>query len=68
MVSIGGGYHFTPALKIGGQVNNLFNARDHDIDYYYTSRLQGEPAQGVNDIHFHVIEPINGRITLSYSY
>jgi hypothetical protein len=25
--------------------------------YYYTSRLSGEPAEGVNDIHFHPVEP-----------
>ena len=26
------------------------------MDYHYTSRLRGEPAAGVNDIHFHTIE------------
>ena len=68
VVSVGAGYHITHRLKVSGQVNNLFNSKDHDIDYLYSSRLQGEPAVGVADIHFHVIEPINGRVTLSYSY
>ena len=68
VVNIGAGYHLTRNLKIAGQINNLFDSKDHDIDYYYTSRLQGEPAAGVAGIHFHVIEPINGRIILSYSY
>ncbi|HET8625734.1 MAG TPA: hypothetical protein VFM14_19415 [Gemmatimonadales bacterium] len=38
-------------------VLNVANARHADIQYYYTSRLPGEPAQGVEDIHFHPVEP-----------
>ncbi|GAC1624938.1 MAG: TonB-dependent receptor [Nevskia sp.] len=68
VVNVGIGYRLTQKLKIAGQINNLFDSKDHDIDYYYSSRLQGEPADGVNDTHFHVIEPINGRVTLSYTY
>ena len=68
VVNIGAGYHLTRSLKISGQINNLFDSKDHDIDYFYTSRLRGEPTAGVDDIHFHVIEPINGRVTLSYTY
>lgn len=68
VVNVGAGYHITRRLKISGQINNLLDSKDHDIDYFYTSRLQGEPAQGVDDIHFHPIEPINGRVTLSFEY
>lgn len=68
IVSVGAGYRVTPRFKISGQINNLFNSKDHDIDYFYTSRLQGEAPEGVDDIHFHPIEPINGRVTFSYSY
>ncbi len=32
---------------------NLANAKVSDIEYYYTSRLPGEPPAGVNDIHTH---------------
>ncbi len=68
IVNIGGGYHFTKQLKVSAQINNLLDSKDHDIDYLYTSRLNGEPAEGVTDVHFHPIEPINARISLSYAY
>ena len=32
---------------------NLLDAKVGDIDYFYTSRLPGEPAAGVDDIHTH---------------
>ena len=32
---------------------NLFDANVSDIDYFYASRLPGEPADGVEDIHTH---------------
>jgi hypothetical protein len=39
-----------------------------DIDYYYRSRLAGEPVAGVEDIHFHPVEPRRIRITLSAAF
>ncbi len=48
-------------------VLNALNSRDHDIDYYFASRLQREPAEGVNDIHFHIFEPRSLRVSLRYS-
>jgi len=68
IVNVGGGYNITKQLKLGAQITNLFDSKDHDIDYLYSSRLGGEPADGVEDVHFHPIEPINARITLSYTY
>jgi len=47
---------------------NLFNRQASDIDYYYQSRLAGEPAAGVNDIHFHPVEPRTVRLTLAYNF
>ncbi|MFZ5637342.1 MAG: TonB-dependent receptor [Pseudomonadota bacterium] len=44
---------------------NLFDSRDHDIDYYYASRLPGEPADGVEDLHFHAFEPRSLRLRLT---
>jgi len=37
-------------------VFNLLDRKASDIDYFYASRLQGEPAQGVDDVHFHPVE------------
>ena len=45
-------------------VFNLFNRKGSDIDYAYASRLTGEPADGVNDIHFHPVEPRSVRVSL----
>ncbi len=42
---------------------NLFDSDDRDIAYYYESRLQDE-ATGVEDIHFHPVEPFGVRIAI----
>jgi hypothetical protein len=49
-------------------VFNLFNRKASDIDYYYVSRLQGEPAEGVADTHFHPVEPRSVRLTLTANF
>jgi hypothetical protein len=35
---------------------------------WYASRLPGEPAGGVEDYHFHPIEPRNARLYLGYKF
>ena len=50
------GFKIDKKLRIAVQVSNLLNTRAHAIDYFYTSRLPGEPAAGVDDRHFHPIE------------
>jgi outer membrane receptor protein involved in Fe transport len=62
------GYKFTPTLKAAMDVFNLFNRKASDIDYYYVSRLQGEPAAGVADTHFHPVEPRGVRLTLTANF
>jgi hypothetical protein len=47
-----------------GQILNLLNNADDDIQYFYTSRLQGEPAEGVDDFHIHPMEPRTWRLGL----
>ncbi|HKA60702.1 MAG TPA: TonB-dependent receptor [Gemmatimonadales bacterium] len=47
-------------------VLNLFNAVADDIQYYYRSRLQGEPVGGLDDIHFHPVEPRQVRLSLGW--
>ena len=46
----------------------MFNARDNDITYFYASRLQGEPAEGVDDYHLHPVEPRQVRVSARYSF
>jgi len=38
-------------------VFNLLDASVSDIDYFYASRLPGEPSFGLPDLHFHPMEP-----------
>ncbi len=52
-------------LKVALDVFNLFDRKASDIDYYYASRLPNEPADGVDDIHFHPVEPRTARVTLT---
>lgn len=52
------GYQLTRNVRLNVDVFNLFNHPSSDIDYYYASRLPGEPAEGVEDVHFH---PVNSR-------
>jgi outer membrane receptor protein involved in Fe transport len=59
------GYKVDKNWKLTLDVLNLFNRAQSDIDYFYTSRLAGEPAQGVDDVHFHPSEPRSARLTLS---
>ena len=51
-------------MRLALDVFNLFDAEDSDIDYFYTSRLPGEPADGVDDIHFHPTLPRTARLNL----
>lgn len=47
---------------------NALDSDDHDITYWYASRLAGEPAEGVEDYHFHPIEPRNLRMYFGYKF
>jgi hypothetical protein len=44
---------------------NLLGRDDNDIEYYYASRLPGEAAVGVEDVHLHPAEPRTFRISLT---
>lgn len=43
---------------------NLFDTRRADADYYYASRLPGEPLDGVEGIHSRAVEPRQLRVGL----
>jgi hypothetical protein len=49
-------------------VLNLFDSKDDDIAYWYASRLPGEPAAGVDDYHFHPIEPRDLRAYFTWKF
>ena len=47
---------------------NALDSGDHDIDYYYASRLADEAEVGVEDRHFHPLEPRALRLKLRYQF
>jgi outer membrane cobalamin receptor len=64
LVSVDAGYQLSSIWRLKADVLNLFNPTSADIDYFYTSRLQGEPLEGVDDVHFHPVEPFTLRVAL----
>ena len=57
-------YKISPNLLVELEGFNLTNRKVSAIDYFYTSRLPGEPAAGVAGIHFHPIESRSFRVTM----
>ena len=47
---------------------NLFDTDDNDITYFYSSRLPGEPAAGIEGVHFHPLEPRTIRASLAVRF
>ncbi|MCW5620024.1 MAG: TonB-dependent receptor, partial [Burkholderiales bacterium] len=68
------GYRFNKKLRLQLDVLNLFDSDDNDIEYFYASCLRSElgsaacpsvgPRDGIEDIHFHPVEPRQFRLTL----
>lgn len=48
------------------EVLNVFNTDANDIEYFYESRLPGEPAAGVGDRHYHPMEPLTLRTGITW--
>lgn len=67
LVNVGGGYRFGN-FSVRLDVFNLFDSDDYDIAYFYASRLPGEPAEGVEDIHFRPLEPRSVRTSVTYHW
>ncbi len=57
------GYRFSPKSRVELEGFNLANRKASAIDYYYTSRLPGEAAAGIDSIHFHPIESRSFRLS-----
>jgi outer membrane receptor protein involved in Fe transport len=66
LVNLEAGYRIRKGVSLAIDVFNLLDAQDSDIDYYYASRLPGEPAGGIADIHFHPALPRTARINLVF--
>jgi len=64
LVNAGAAYRRGP-VEYRIDVFNLFDSNDDDIAYFYGSRLAGEGA-GIEDVHFHPLEPRSIRASFTY--
>jgi len=67
VVNLRMGYRL-PRWTFKVDVLNVLDSKDHDIDYFYASRLPGEPSGGAEDVHFHILEPRTVRGYVSYAF
>jgi len=59
--------------KLGGfelyaELLNLFDSKRHDIDYFYVTRLPGEPAEGIEGANSRVVEPRQLRVGVKMTF
>jgi outer membrane receptor protein involved in Fe transport len=64
LVSAEAGYQLSRRFRVKADFLNLFDSKSSDIDYFYTSRLSGEPLTGLDGLHFHPVEPFTFRVAL----
>ena len=62
------GYRFSPKMRVELDGFNLTDRKASAIDYFYTSRLPGEAAEGVESIHFHPIESRSFRVSFVMNF
>jgi outer membrane receptor protein involved in Fe transport len=62
------GYWLSTKARLVLEAFNIFDARVSDVDYFYPSRLPGEAADGVEDIHTHPALPRSARVGIQFSF
>ena len=55
-------------VELAADLLNVFNAKDNEIEYFYASRLPGEPAEGVEDRHIRPVEPRQLRVSATVRF
>ncbi len=55
-------------VELAADLLNAFNAKDNEIEYFYASRLPGEPAGGVEDRHIRPVEPRQLRVSATVRF
>ena len=64
LVNVRAGYAFRQAA-VALDVLNLLDSHAADVSYFYPSRLRGETADGIEDIHFHPVIPVTARLSVT---
>jgi hypothetical protein len=59
------GFTLPRGWRVGVGVFNLFDSHDEAADYFYTSRLPGEPAGGITGFQVHPLEPRSARFSIT---
>jgi hypothetical protein len=62
------GYRASRRARVVLELFNIFNADVSDVDYFYASRLPGEPSEGIEDVHTHPALPRAVRFGLQLSF
>ena len=55
-------------VQVAVDVLNIFDRKNTDVAYFYTSRLPGELLEGVDDFHIHPAEPRTFRVSTTYKF
>jgi hypothetical protein len=70
------GWGFAHGVRVVLDAFNVLDREDSDIQYFYASRLPAElspsgaaePVAGVEDVHFHPMEPRTVRVWLEWAF
>jgi outer membrane receptor protein involved in Fe transport len=54
--------------EIYGELLNALDSKAHDIDYFYETRLPGEPAEGIAGRNSRIVEPRQVRVGIKKTF
>ena len=55
-------------FELYGELLNAFDSDAHDIDYFYVTRLPGEPPEGVEGRNSRIVEPRQVRVGIKKTF
>jgi hypothetical protein len=58
-------YDLNSKVRVTLDILNIFDVIVNDMEYYYPTRLKGEPAAGISDYEIHPSEPLSVRLSLT---